>query len=70
MDLYVRITHKKQVTRIIVTSHTRGHELLELFSRKCELHNLELDPIVHSSDHLQRSDSEERAAMRLLNLVL
>jgi hypothetical protein len=71
VEHYIRITQKKVTTRIVLASRTRCQELLWRFASKAESAGLDVDPTVHSTQGaLFRSKSEERAAVKLLNLVL
>lgn len=71
MEFYIKITQKKVTTRVVVSSHARGAELLLKFAALAESAGLSQDQRVYSYDGvLVRSRSEERAALRLLSLIL
>ena len=70
MEFYIKITHKKQTTRVVCASHARTAELCEHFARIAESAKLVVDPRVYSyQGSLVRSAGEVRAAMRLLTLL-
>lgn len=70
-ECYIKITRKKVTTRIVHPSHTRSAELLQKFAAISEREKLTVDPRVYIYDGvLVRSKSEERAAIKLLDLIL
>lgn len=71
MEYYIKITRKKVTTRIVLVSHTRCAELIQRFANQAESAGLVVDQRVYSyQGTLVRSASEERAAVKLLDLVL
>lgn len=71
MEYYIKITKAKVTTRIVAGSHAHAGILREKFVTKGVHHNLVVDTrIYETSGVLVRTKSEERAAMRLLDLIL
>ena len=70
MEFYIKITQKKQTTRVVCNSHAGAAILVEKFTAKATEHKLAVDPRVYDYPNDQRSAGEVRSAMRLLNLLV
>lgn len=70
-EYYIRITQKKRPVRIVGPSVVKLYELMDKFRYKAEEHNLDIDDRVYTcSASFTRDAAEERAAVRLLKLIL